>query len=120
MNARDATKDVVRLLTQMAGGKLEAKLDGVPLATIDAEARNVTLDIGGLEKEDIKARSHVKEGIVNLWQARGVGGELARAGWHVSVTSEQKEIVRAGRDVSVLTGHVYVSPAAFRKIRKLL
>jgi len=120
MNARDATKDMVRLLTQMAGGKLEARLDGVPVATIDAEARNVTVDIGGLEKEDLKARTHLREGVVNLWQARGVGGDLARAGWHVSVTSDEKELVRAGRDVSVLTGHVYVNPLALRKIRKLL
>jgi len=120
MNARDATKDMVRLLTQMAGGKLEATIDGQPLARIDAEARTVSLDISGLEKEDIKARANFREGFVNLWQARGIGGELARAGWNVSVTSDEKELVRAGRDVSALTGHVHVSLAALRKARKLL
>ena len=119
VNAPSTAQALVSLLGRIAGGRAEADVDGVPFAVLDGEKRNLTIQIAPLLEEPPTGRSVLHEGRLRLWEARGVPSALARAGWHVGFQDGPHEILRLGRDVSALTGHVHVSPAALWKLRRL-
>ncbi len=111
---------LAQLLRQLTAGKVEAALDGSPLAVVDAEAKTVTVHLDPLLQDEGRSVPRLHEGHLRLWSARGVPSSLARSGWRVSLQSEDHELVGLGRGVSALTGHLHVSPAALWKLRRLL
>ncbi len=111
---------LVELLRRVAGGTAQADLDGAPFAVIDGEKRNLTVQIAPLLEATQGERSARPEVHFRLWEERGVPSALARSGWHVSVRDGPHEMIRLGRDVSALTGHVHVSPTALWKLRRFV
>ena len=96
-------------------------MDSVPLASVDAEARDIVVQIGPLLARPERLRPFLGEsGPTSLWRSRGLPSALARSGWRVSVREDSREILSVGRGTSPLAGHVHVSPAALWKLRKLL
>ena len=120
MTSASVATAFVRLLDRIAGGTAEAMLDGAPFVRIDGETRDVTVQIAPILGAARSERSGSSEGSLRLWEVRGVPSALARSGWHVSFRDGPHEMVRVGRDVNALTGHVHVSPAALWKLRRLL
>ena len=110
---------LVDLLRRVTGGKVEADVDGAPFVVIDGERRNLTVHVGPLLDDARPDRSPLREGHLRLWEVRGIPSALARSGWHVSLRDGPHEMIRLGRDVSALTGHVHVSPIALWKLRRL-
>ena len=120
MTSASATSAFLELLGRIAGGTAEAVLDGATLVRIDGTTRDVTVQIAPLLGVARQERPRTDGVSLRLWEARGVPSALARSGWQVSVRDGPHEMIRLGRDVSALTGHVHVSPAALWKLRRLL
>lgn len=120
MSRAAVTTAFVGLLGRIAGGQAEAVLDGAPLVRIDGAGRDLTVQIAPFLEVAPQERSGPGEGFLRLWEARGVPSALARSGWQVSVRDGPHEIIRLGRDVSALTGHVHVSPVALWRLRRFL
>jgi hypothetical protein len=120
MAIRSPATDFVALLSRVAGGSLEASIDGAPVAVLDGEHRDLTIQLGRLAGSKGSARALLRESHLRLWELRGVPSALARTGWNVSFRDGPRELVRLGRSASALTGHVHVSPEALGRLRKLL
>ncbi len=107
-------------LERISGGSLEATIDGDPFVVVDADHRDVTVQVDRLLERDRSMHAFFAEERVQLWEVRGIPSALARAGWEVRLRDGPDDLVRLGRGVSTLTGHVHVSLAALRKLRRLL
>ncbi len=112
-------RQLVRLLQHIAGGTLEASVNGATLARLDGNGRNLSIQVGPFLSEQSRASSLLHETHLRLWEAIGVPGALAKNGWHVSLSEGSNELVGIGRDASALTGHVRVGAAAIWKLRRL-
>ncbi len=120
MTARQTAEDLVRLLGRISGGAVRATVDGRPFAELDGEHRTLTVEVGSWLEHGPRGRALLRESHVNLWEARGIPGALARSGWSVRFRDGAEEVIRLGRDASALTGHVHVAPAALWKLRRYL
>lgn len=120
MTAESAARAFVSLLARVRSGRAEAELDRAPLVTLDGDAKDLVVQIGPLWETTHRGSSLLRETPVRLWEARGVPSALARSGWRVSFRDGPQEMIRLGRDVSALSGHVHVSPAALWKLRRLV
>ncbi len=120
MTERPAAELLTRMLVHISAGSAEAKIDGTLVATIDGEDRKVTIDLDPLLDAGSRTGALLPEGGLPLWRNRGLPSALARSGWQVSVVSESHELLRMGRGVSRLTGHVHASPRALWKLRRIL
>lgn len=109
----NAGRDLVALLSCVAGGSLEARIDGAPFAVLNGRTRDLTLDLGRLAPDLPARRLGLGSRLVALWELRGLPSALARSGWQVSLRDGAHELVRMGRSASALTGHIHVSPAAW-------
>ncbi len=118
MSARVLAQSLAHFLQNFSAGSAEASIDGLPFAELDADQRNLTVRIDPLRTEGRSMRSLLSESHLHLWETRGVPGSLARAGWRVSLHEGPSELVRLGRDVSPLTGHVHVSPSVLLRRRR--
>ena len=120
MTSQSLGSVLVEILRRIGGGTAEADLDGAPLAILDGEGRNLTVQLAPFL--EVAQREHAPRpgAELRLWEARGVPSALARSGWHVSLRYGPHEMIRLGRDVSALTGHVHVSPSALWKLRRFV
>ena len=118
MTATSVAGAFVAWLARISGGRAEADLDGASFVRVDGETRDLTVQLGPLLDERDEERSVFRPGHLRLWEVRGVPSALARAGWQVSFRDGSHEVIRLGRDVSALTGHVHVSPTALWKLRR--
>lgn len=120
MTERPLGEALMRLLDQVASGSAEAKIDGTLVAVLDAEGRNLTIDVDPFLTAGTHDDSPGPQAHLSLWKNRGIPSALARSGWQVSLQSESRELMRMGRGVSALTGHVHASPTALWKLRRFL
>ncbi|MGI0052681.1 MAG: hypothetical protein ACREC5_03640 [Thermoplasmata archaeon] len=120
MTDQKGVEDLVRWLGLIGGGSLRAEIGGALLAEIDGEGRNVTVDLDALLGEGMSTHPKLPMGYLDLWKARGVPSALARTGWQVRLRAGPHELIRLGRDVSALTGHVHVGVAALWELPRLL
>lgn len=109
----------VRLLAAMRSGSIRVDLGGEPLASVEAGARLVTLRL-----EPILARRSMltlpgARHPGTLWRHRDLPRELAHAGWKVTFTHGEREVMWAGRDTSALTGHIHVGWAGLKELWRL-
>lgn len=111
---------VTRLLERVAAGSMTAEIDGRVVAVLDAQARNLAIDVNPLVTNGVRIAPLLPGGGLHPWRNRRFPSALARTGWHVSLSSGSRELLRAGRGVSALTGHVYVHPTAIRELRRIL
>ena len=115
----NAGEDLVALLSWVAGGSLEARIDGAPFAVLNGRNRELTIDLARLAPELPVQRTGIGSRLVAIWELRGLPSALARSGWQVSLRDGSHELVRMGRSASALTGHVHVSPGGWRRWRRL-
>lgn len=120
MKPRGVAHDLVRLLDSVAGGSVEALIDGEPLARLDGNQRTVTVQIRSIPRKGDRSTSLLHESRIHFWEIRGIPSALARSGWQVSFRDGPQELLRLGRTASALTGHIHVNPAALWKLRRVL
>jgi hypothetical protein len=121
MRAAELSGLLAGVLGALSGGSAKVQIDSAPLATVDAESKNLEVQIGlFLDEPRRKRPMELKEGPVGLWKGRSIPSELARQGWRLTLYDGPDELMALGRGTSALTGHVHVSPAGLWKMRKLL
>jgi hypothetical protein len=109
------------LLSRVSDGSLQVDLDSVPFASVDAQSRNLELQIDPLLREQRGTRKVARpEGSLGVWRSRKIPSELARRGWRLTLYDGTDELLVLGRGTSALTGHVRLNPAALWKLRKLV
>ncbi len=112
---------LVRFLSRLSGGSVQIGIDAAPFASVDAQSRNLDLQIAPLLRGQRGARSIVREeGPAGLWRARSIPTELARRGWRLTLYDGTHELLALGRGTSALAGHIHVNPTALWKLRKLV
>lgn len=90
------------------------------MLTLDAGRQEVEVQIDPFLTVERKVRAVAPpQAQLHLWEARGLPSTLARSGWKVVFQDGPRELIRMGRGVSPLTGHVWVSPAGLWKMRRL-
>jgi hypothetical protein len=114
--AGSAADDLAHLLAGITGGKVEASVDGVPWADLDAGSRTVRVQMDPVRGSALVG-PFLKEAGASLWAMRGFPSALARSGWQVQLRVGPDELLRMGRDTSPLTGHVHVGLAALWRLR---
>ncbi|MGI0071177.1 MAG: hypothetical protein ACRECT_03800 [Thermoplasmata archaeon] len=120
MTATTVALDLARLLDRLGGGSFRATIDGTLAVELNADGRNLTVDLDPIVGKGGRIPTALHLGHLSLWKARGVPSALARAGWQVRLRDGSRELVRLGRDVSPITGHVHVSPAALAELGRFL
>jgi hypothetical protein len=121
MTAADMSSLLGGLLSKVSDGSVQVDLDSVPFASVDAQTRNLEVQILPLLRGEHGTRSIAWQGgPVELWRSRKVPAELARRGWRLALYDGAEELLVLGRGTSALTGHVHVNPAALWKLRKLV
>jgi hypothetical protein len=109
------------LLSKVSDGSIQVDLDSVPFASVDAQARNLEVQIVPLLRGERGTRSIASQGgPLELWRSRRVPAELARRGWRLTLYDGTEELLVLGRGTSPLTGHIHLNPAALWKLRKLV
>ena len=121
MTATEMSSLLVRFLSGLSGGSVEVDIDSAPFASVDAQSRNLDLQIAPLLSGQRRGRSIMQlGGPVGLWKARRIPTELARRGWRLTLYDGTHELLALGRGTSALTGRIHVNPAALWKLRKLV
>lgn len=120
MAKREPLDELVRWLNRFSAGTLQATVDGEPVAQLDADKRDLTVQIDLLLEESKEGHALLQESHLRLWEVRGIPSALARSGWHVSLRAGPTELIGLGRNASALTGHVHVSPSGLWKLRRML
>jgi hypothetical protein len=121
MTASEISGLLAGLLSAVSGGSAQVQIDSAPFATLDAESRDLAVQIGPFLNESRRKHSGVlHESPIGLWNGRSIPSELARRGWRVTVCDGPDELMALGRGTSALLGHVHVSSTGLWKLRKLL
>lgn len=88
---------------------------------LDTPRREIHIQIGPFLTVERQARSVASpERRIPLWEVPGIASALARSGWRVVFLEGSEDVLRMGRGVSVLTGHVSARPSMLWKPRKRL
>ncbi|MGI0128653.1 MAG: hypothetical protein ACREEC_00615 [Thermoplasmata archaeon] len=117
----EVSEFLVRCLGGFSAGSVEVDLDSKAFASVDAQARNVDLQIGPLLSHRREFRlANREEGLAGLFRMRGVPSELALRGWRVALYDGSQELLSLGRGTSAVSGHIHIVPSALWKLRKLV
>jgi hypothetical protein len=123
MKSEKQSSDPIELLSMFQSGIMTVEIDGFPVLKVDGKDRNLDLEAQGLRKCGLKLTKLVqsetgKKGIRGIISASGLTArKLSQEGWSLNLFDRGSRILRMGRGVSRLTGHVEVNPL---KIRNLL
>ncbi|MGI0054132.1 MAG: hypothetical protein ACREBZ_00160 [Thermoplasmata archaeon] len=121
MSSQSPARLFLDLLGRVTGGAVQADVDGRRVLNLDGERRNLEVQIDPFLRVERQIRSSQSPlGHMRLWELHGAPSTLARSGWCVSFQEGSEDVIRVGRGVSPLTGHVHLSPAGLWKLRKLL
>lgn len=121
MSSAEVSRLLGDLLGKVSDGSVQVDIDSVPFASVDAQSRNVAVQIAPLVRGDRGTPSIARpEGPLDLWRSRGVPAELARRGWRLTLYDGTDELLFLGRGTNALTGHVHLNPLALWRLRKLI
>ncbi len=95
-------------------------ISGTPLLTVNANEREVQLDLDPLLPRQGELRGLLHEEKVSLWKNLGVPGNLAKMGWRVRLRLEQEDVLALGRGTSPVLGHVHLSRGSLKLLRREL
>ncbi len=120
MDALKSADLLVEMLHHVTGGSVQARVGGSSVLTLDADAHNLEMDFDLFARLEQRVRSSISPiHPLRWWEIRGVPTTLARSGWQLTLREGPHEILRLGRGVSALTGHVHVRAGALWKLRRL-
>lgn len=109
------------LIEQISGGQLSIDWDGVPWIEIDADQRDLEVDITpvkNLTKE--LPRLLLSGGVGEMRQGLSIPRRLSELGWRVTLKVGKRPLARLGRGASALTGNVRVELGALPALLRLL
>jgi len=114
---------LVGLLALLPSGKAKITVKGIPLVSVDADAKTMEVETEGLREAGLRLSNlvEISTGTSSLLRgSRKVTGALSQSGWKVTLFADGEKMVVMGSGVSRLTGHVSVNPLKLRKLLKAL
>ena len=117
-----SNKDRLELLSMFESGILTVAVNGFPLVKVDAESRSLDLEAQGIKECGIKLSDLIKlesgeKGIKGIISAsESTARRLSDEGWSLILYDKGNKILRMGRGVSRLTGHIQVNLLKLRRI----
>ena len=114
---------LLQLLALLPSGKAEITVEGLRLASVDADAKTLEVEIGGLKEAGVRLSDLLKAESGTSSMLRGPGkitGTLSQLGWKVTLRADGEKMLAMGSGVSRLTGRISVNPLKLRKLRKAL
>ena len=127
MGTKKNDADPLRLLTLFESGVLTVRLNDHPLLKVDAESKEVGLDVAGVKESGIKlskiteVESGGKKGVRGMLSGAGSAAKgLSEMGWNVTLWDNRSEVITMGKGVSGLTGHMRVNPLKVHKLLDML
>jgi hypothetical protein len=121
-NQRKSNADPLELLSMFESGILTVAVNGFPLIKVDAGSRSLDLEAQGMREFGMKLselaelESGVKgiRGIISA--SESTARRLSERGWSLALYDKGSNVLRMGRGVSRLTGHIQVNLLKFRRI----
>lgn len=109
------------LIEQLSGGKVSIRWDGVPWVEIDADHRNLEVDVTPVKDltKDLP-RLLLSGGLGEMRQGLAVPRRLSELGWRVTLKVGKRPLAQLGRGSSSLTGNVRVEPRGLPALLRLL
>jgi hypothetical protein len=106
------------LLQRLQGGHVSVQWGDQPFAELDADRKNVEIDLGPVLAQRQTFAGVLHERRFQMWRTLRFPGALARLNWRVSLRAGDREIVGLGRGTSALTGHVHVELGGLRELAR--
>jgi len=116
---RDDWEQIPVLLGMLASGSISIKIDGDPLVSVNADRKDIDVQVAPLRDHAGDLGSVASGGGMDLLRSAGVPFALARDEWRVSIRDGDRPLIDIGRGTSSLTGHVRVHLAAVDELRRL-
>ena len=119
---RKSDADTLKLLSMFESGILTVEVNGFPLAKVDAESRSLDLEAQGIKECGIKLSKLIEfetggKGIKTMIStSESTARRLSERGWSLALYDRGSTILKMGRGVSRLTGHIQVNLLKLRKI----
>jgi hypothetical protein len=120
MARKSSLREACSLLERFRGGQASINWNRSSLVVLDADQRNVEVDIGPLVHARHGLVKALNQGHMGGLESIGVPGYLASLGWKVTLKDGGQPLLWLGRDVSALTGHVHVKLRALRELTRML
>jgi hypothetical protein len=114
--------DPLELLTLFQSGILTVKANGLPVMKLDGGERSLDLETQGIKECGIKLSKFMEvesrgKGIRGVLSAsEGTAKRLSNDGWSLAIYDRGTRILKMGRGVSRLTGHIEVNLLKLRSI----
>lgn len=109
------------LIEQLSGGQLSIDWNGEPWIEIDADERNVEMDV--LPVKDLTRelpRLLMSGGLGEMRQNLRVPRQLSELGWRVTLKVGKRRVAELGRGANPRTGNVHVELGALPGLLRLL
>jgi hypothetical protein len=119
---RKSDADTLKLLSMFESGILTVEVNGFPLAKVDAESRSLDLEAQGIKECGIKLSKLIEfetggKGIKTMIStSESTARRLSERGWSLALYDRGSTILKMGRGVSRLTGHIQVNLLKLRRI----
>jgi hypothetical protein len=114
---------LVGLLALLPAGKAKVTVKGLPVISVDADAKTLEVETEGLKEAGLRLSDLVEMGTGTPSLVRGSGkitGALSKSGWKVTLFADGEKMLVMGSGVSRLTGRIRVNPLKLRKLLKAL
>jgi hypothetical protein len=129
MSKRSKTNfsDPLELLSMFESGVLSVQLNGYPFVKIDAVSHQLDLEAQGIKEFGLKLGELIKledsgekgiKGIIST--SRSTARKLSERGWSLAIYDKGSSVLKMGRGVSRLTGHISVNILRLRGLLKNL
>lgn len=109
------------LIEQISGGQLSIDWDGVPWVEMDADRRNLEVDLApvkALAKE--LPRLLLSGGFREMRHGLRIPRRLSELGWTVTLRVGKRPVAWLGRGASALTGNIRVELGALPALLRLV
>jgi hypothetical protein len=121
--AEQKVDSLVGLLALLPGGKAKVTVKGLPVISVDADAKTLEVETKGLREAGLRLSDLVEVSTGTSSLLRGsskVTGALSKSGWKVTLFADGEKMLVMGSGVSRLTGRISVNPLKLRKLLKAL
>lgn len=106
-------------LESLSRGTITVSVSGYPVVSIDAGRKEVEVEVKGVREVGLSLRTFTRSGQGRgsaLRTSESMAKGLSSLGWKLTLYEGGDELVRMGRGVSRLTGHISVNPIRLRRL----
>jgi hypothetical protein len=113
------------LTASLISGVVTVTVNNFPFLKIDGVSKTLDVEIKGLEESGIKLNDFVQNDskgtpLDTIKKSGNFAGTLNTDGWTLRVFEGTDSLVKMGKGVSPITGHVWINPLKLNKLLRLI